>query len=65
MCFNIAKCKVTHVGARNVGLNYRMWDCILESNDVEKDLRVRVDKQLTVSSLCCAGAKRLIGSLDV
>lgn len=33
MRFNAAKCKVVHLGTKNVVLNYRIGDCVLDSRE--------------------------------
>lgn len=60
MYVKAAKLKVGHVGPKNAGQTYGMEDCLLESNDPEKNLGVIMDKQLNVKSQCDAVAKWLL-----
>ncbi|KAF7239051.1 RNA-directed DNA polymerase from mobile element jockey [Varanus komodoensis] len=43
MAFNVDKCKVLHLGHRNMCQKYRLRDKWLESSTCERDLRVLVD----------------------
>lgn len=58
MKFNITKCKVLHVGNKNVRQDYFMGGTKLECAQVEKDLGVIVDQSLSSSSQCAAAVKK-------
>ena len=50
MKFNITKCKVLHVGNKNIRQDYFMGGIKLECAQVEKDLGVMVDSPMCGSS---------------
>uniref|UniRef100_A0A0E9XH61 Uncharacterized protein n=1 Tax=Anguilla anguilla TaxID=7936 RepID=A0A0E9XH61_ANGAN len=58
MKFNITKCKVLHVGNKNIGQDYFMGGTKLECAQVEKDLGVIVDQSLSGSCQCAVAVKK-------
>ena len=52
MKFNIAKCKVVHIGAKNSGAEYKMEDKKLDEIIAEKDSRVIINSSLKVGKQC-------------
>jgi len=65
--FNKGKCTVLHPGRNNLMQQYRLGADLLESNSVEKDLRVLVDNRLTMSQQCAfvaMKANRLLGCTE-
>ena len=58
MMFNVAKCKVIHAGARNMGYSYTMGGRELEEVDFEKDVGVIIQKNLRPSLQCARAAKK-------
>ena len=50
MCFNIRKCKVMHIGAKNQNFNYQLMGSELSVRDQERDLDVLVDSSMKVST---------------
>lgn len=58
MKFNVAKCKVVHVGNKNIRRDYFMGGLKLECAPHEKDLGVIVDQTLTGSSHCAVAVKK-------
>jgi ribonuclease P/MRP protein subunit RPP40 len=64
MKFNVKKCKVMHLGSRNMNFSYNMGDCCLDLVSVEKDLGVLVDGKLNFSdhiNAAVSKANRLLG----
>ena len=45
--YNESKCKVLHMGSNNPRRQYTMGDTVLEATEVEKDLGVWIDRELT------------------
>ena len=58
MKFNIAKRKVLHVGNKNIRQDYFMGGIKLECAQVEKDLGVMVDENLSGSRQCAVAVKK-------
>ena len=58
MNFNWEKCKVLHLGIKNVKHKYKMRDTWLDSSICEKDLGVLVDNKLNMIQQCDMTAKK-------
>ena len=56
--FNIKKCKCLHIGNRNPGISYHMYDQTLEEVDYEKDLGILIDSQLKFHQHTAAAVKK-------
>ena len=64
MRFNVKKCKVMHLGPRNMHWNYSMGGRHLKKVTEEKDLGVIVSSDLKVEAQCnaaCVKANRMLG----
>ena len=57
MQFNVAKCKVMHVGGRNPKFEYKMEGQVLQETTAEKDIGVIVNQKLKPSDQCRAAAR--------
>ena len=64
MEFNVAKCKVMHVGQRNPGHVYNMAGKDLEETEEEKDIGVTVTKDQRPSQQCRRAARTARGVLS-
>jgi hypothetical protein len=58
MCFNLAKCKIMHVGANNPCYDYYMRGTKLGTTVEEKDIGVTITKNLKPSAHCSKAAGR-------
>ncbi|XP_051789435.1 uncharacterized protein LOC127529561 [Erpetoichthys calabaricus] len=58
MKFNVSKCKVLHIGSKNVTFEYTMGGRKIESTPYEKDLGVIVDSKLSTSRQCSEAIKK-------
>jgi len=57
MEFNVTKCKVMHAGTRNPGFEYKMDGQKLAETEVEKDIGVKVSKNLKPAAQCAEAAR--------
>ena len=64
MEFNVAKCKVMHVGPKNPGHVYKMAGKELEVTEEEKDIGVTVTKDLRPTQQCMRAARTARGVLS-
>uniref|UniRef100_A0A8C3FC47 Reverse transcriptase domain-containing protein n=1 Tax=Chrysemys picta bellii TaxID=8478 RepID=A0A8C3FC47_CHRPI len=58
MKFNSEKCKVMHLGMTNKNFSYKLGTHQLEITEEEKDLRVLVDRRMTMSRQCDVAVKK-------
>ena len=58
MKFKIGKCKVLHLGMNNPTHQYVLGTDQLENGFAEKDLRILVDTELSMSQQCVLVAKK-------
>lgn len=66
MEFNIDKCRVMHMGNKNIEFRYKMKGCELKSVDSECDLGIEIRKDLKVSDQCTKAynkANRVLGMI--
>ena len=66
MKFNVAKCKVMHLGRGNACENNVMREGTLGTVHEERDLGVRITNDLKASALCdnvCSRANRVLGMI--
>uniref|UniRef100_A0A8C3F547 Reverse transcriptase domain-containing protein n=1 Tax=Chrysemys picta bellii TaxID=8478 RepID=A0A8C3F547_CHRPI len=58
MKFNSEKCKVMHLGITNKNFSYKLGTHQLDVMEEEKDLRVLVDRRMTMSQQCDVAVKK-------
>jgi hypothetical protein len=58
MCFNVEKCKIMHVGNKNIGYQYSMNGKHLSETKSERDLGVVFDNNLKVGQNCTTAIKK-------
>ena len=57
MEFNVAKCKIMHIGRNNTAQKYTMFGEELTETEEEKDVGVKVNRNLKPANQCRAAAK--------
>jgi ribonucleases P/MRP protein subunit RPP40 len=57
MLFNVAKCKVMHVGRRNPDSDYVMGGSVLSKTREEKDLGATISDMLKPAAQCARAAR--------
>ena len=57
MSFNVAKCKVMHVGHNNPGYDYKMGGVTLQTTSEERDIGVTMAKNLKTGAQCKKAAR--------
>ena len=65
MTFNVAKCKVLHVGRRNQKHEYKMGDVVLGLTSKEKDLDVWISNDLKYGFQCERATKAVNSALGL
>ena len=65
MRFNVKKCKVMHIGAKNQNFTYRLMGSELSVTAQERDLGVLVDNSMKVSTQCAAAIRKANSMLGV
>ena len=63
MSFNIDKCKVMHIGSKNIEYKYNFYDRELAVSAGEKDLGVYIDRDFKVSKQCIEAEKKAMKML--
>jgi ribonuclease P/MRP protein subunit RPP40 len=63
MVFNVAKCKVMHMGSRNPGFSYTMNNQTLDSTAEERDIGVTISENLKPAAQCAKAANTAQGVL--
>ena len=65
MHFNIRKCKVMHIGAKNQNFIYQLMGSELSLMDQERDLGVLVDSSMKGSTQCAVAVKKANSMLGI
>ena len=65
MRFNVAKCKVMHIGTKNPKYKYKLMGSELAETDQERDLGVMIDNSLKTSAQCATAIKKANAMLGV
>jgi hypothetical protein len=63
MAFNVGKCKVMHVGPRNLGYEYSMGGTVLKTTVEERDIGVTVSSSLKPGAQCKKAARTALAVL--
>ena len=67
MPFNMEKCRVIHIGKKNINYNYKMNGITLKSTDSYKDLGIIISDNLKVEKQCkeaCRKANMVLGFIN-